>query len=81
MNSIKLLPDPNGTTATATIEFETREDVLAALTKDMKTIEGNQIEVQVGTGTTLFVTNFPPTADEKYIRELFSKVSASELFS
>ena len=40
----------------------------------MKTFDGQSIEVQVGTGSTLFVTNFPPTADETYIREMFQKV-------
>lgn len=51
------------------------EDVLAAQTKDMKEFEGNFIEVQVGTGTTVFVTNFPPAADEAYIRDLLKEVS------
>lgn len=41
----------------------------------MKTFDGNQIEVQVGTGSTLYITNFPPIADEAYIRDLFDKVS------
>ena len=42
----------------------------------MKTFDGQSIEVQVGTGSTLFVTNFPPTADENYIREMFERVSS-----
>ena len=62
-------------TTTATIEFESKEDVLTAQTRDLKTFEGQTIEVQVGTGSTLFVTNFPPTADEEYIRSLFKQVS------
>ena len=41
----------------------------------MKSFDGKEIEVQVGTGTTLYVTNFPPTADESHIRKLFGKVS------
>lgn len=40
----------------------------------MKSFDGNAIEVQVGSGATLFVTNFPPTADENFIREKFAKV-------
>lgn len=46
----------------------------------MKTFDGNAIEVQVGTGATLFVTNFPPTADENFIREKFAKVSFAKFF-
>ena len=41
----------------------------------MKLFEGKEIEVQVGTGSTLYITNFPPIADESYIRDLFGKVS------
>lgn len=59
---------------TATIEFDSKEDVLTAQTKDMKSFDGTPIEIQVGTGLTLFVTNFPPTADEDFIRQKFAKV-------
>ena len=79
INSLKLKPDDQGASNTATIEFDSKEDALTAQTKDMKTFDGNTIEVHVGTGSTLFVTNFPPTADEKYVRDMFSK--ASQLFS
>lgn len=71
IKSLKLVPEPDGRPSTATIEFESEEDVLAAQTKDMKDLDGSSIEVQVGTGTTLFVTNFPAAADETYIRDLF----------
>jgi len=77
INSLKLLPESDGASATATIEFDSAEDVLTAQTKDMKTFDGSAIEVHVGTGSTLFVTNFPPTADEQFIRENFNKVSDS----
>lgn len=36
--------------------------------------DSKQIEVLVGVGSTLFVTNFPPTADEEFIRNIFAKV-------
>ncbi|KAI9833622.1 MAG: hypothetical protein M1819_003575 [Sarea resinae] len=73
IHSLKLIPEDNGNSATATIEFESKEDVLAAQTRDMKVFHGSSIEVQIGTGSTIFVTNFPPTADEAYIRELFQE--------
>ncbi|KAB8576176.1 hypothetical protein FH972_025704 [Carpinus fangiana] len=60
-----------GSTSTATIEFETKDDVLAAQTKGAKLFDGQSIEVQLGTGSTLFVANYPAKADEKYIRDLF----------
>ena len=47
----------------------------------MKTFDGQSIEVQVGGGSTLFVTNFPPTADETYIREMFQKVWSLDCFA
>jgi hypothetical protein len=50
---------------------------LTAQTRDMKTFDGNAIEVLVGTGTTLYVANYPPTADEAYIRDLFKEVSST----
>jgi RNA recognition motif-containing protein len=72
---LNLLKESDGASATATIEFESTEDVLAAQTKDMKEIMGRAIEIQVGAGTTVFVTNFPPTADEASIRDIFKDVS------
>ncbi|MCJ1471572.1 Splicing factor [Lambiella insularis] len=73
INSLKLISDNGGDSSTATIEFGSKEDVLTARTKDMKMFDGNEIEVQVGTGSTIYVTNFPPIADEVYIRDLFGK--------
>lgn len=72
--STTIVSDPNKQDeATATIEFASKEDVLTAQTKDMKFFEGRPIKITVGTKTTLFVANYPPTADEKYIRNLFSR--------
>ena len=68
------MPEPDGLSATATIEFDSKEDLLTALTKDMKTLDGRAIEVQVGSGSTLYVCNFPPVADEAWIREKFHRV-------
>lgn len=55
--------------ATAASSFESN----STMTRDQKTLDGNTIDVHLGSGATLFVTNFPPTADEAYIRNLFQK--------
>lgn len=73
IKSLKVLSAENDT-ATAIIELETKEDALAAQTRDQKSWNGNIIEVQIGSGTTVFVANFPPTADEAFIRNLFNSV-------
>jgi RNA recognition motif-containing protein len=62
-------------TEVAIIEFETKEDALAALTRDQKKFEDSVISVSMGAETTLWISNIPPTADEEYFRNLFSKVS------
>lgn len=81
INSINIITEKDGRSSTATVEFDTKEDVLAAQTKDGKSVEGRAIEVQIGTGSTLYVTNFPPSADEAYIRDLFKGVSFSHFTS
>jgi len=67
------------------VEFDAKDSVLTAQTKSMKKIDGFQIKIEVGTGSTLYVTNFPPIADEAFIRNLFkdvgSKSSAMDNFS
>lgn len=57
------------------MEFESKDDVLAAQTRNMKQFEGRPIEIQVGSGSTLYVANFPPTADESWVRNKFKSVS------
>jgi hypothetical protein len=69
-----MLPGDDGNSETAIIEFETREEALVAQTRDQKLLDDNAIEVHLGSGSTLFVTNFPSTADESYIRNLFREV-------
>ena len=79
INSLKIVPEPDGQSATASIEFSSKEDVLTAQTKDMKKLDGRSIEVQVGGGATLYVCNFPPTADDAWVRENFAQVSRVRL--
>ena len=71
---MKLLQDGGGNSITATVEFESKEDVVFAQSKDQSILDGNTIEVKAGGGDTLYVCNFPPTADEHWIREKFQKV-------
>lgn len=63
-----------GSSEVAIIEFNSKDEAVVAQTRDQKSIDEHTIDVQVGSGSTLFVTNFPPTADEKYIRDLFCEV-------
>ncbi|KAL8766100.1 MAG: hypothetical protein Q9194_006367 [Teloschistes cf. exilis] len=71
INSLVLAAEESTNTATATIEFESKEDSLSAQTKDLKDFDGRQIEIQVGSGCTVFLSNFPPAADEQWIRDTF----------
>jgi RNA recognition motif-containing protein len=59
----------------ATVEFETEREALFAQSRTSKPFKGHKIEIDLATGTTLWVANYPPTADEQYIRNLFKKVS------
>ncbi|KAF9257513.1 hypothetical protein L218DRAFT_910382 [Marasmius fiardii PR-910] len=67
----KITQLPNSTVAT--VEFLDRDSVPAALTKDKKRIRGNEIAVHLAWQSTLYITNFPETADDSFIRNLFSK--------
>ncbi|TIB96553.1 hypothetical protein E3Q17_03809 [Wallemia mellicola] len=55
----------------ATVEFNSRDDVLAALTKDKKRIEDIEINVVMGWSATLYVTNFPEGTKDEELRALF----------
>lgn len=72
INALKILKN-QATEATAIIEFDEHEAALAAQTRHGRDVDGHTIAVQLGSGSTIFVSNFPPTADESYIREMFSK--------
>ncbi|TIB36113.1 hypothetical protein E3P84_01132 [Wallemia ichthyophaga] len=55
----------------ATVEFLSRDDVPAALTKDKKRIEEVEIKVVMGWSSTLYVTNFPEGTKDDSLRALF----------
>ncbi|KAI1372609.1 hypothetical protein F4677DRAFT_249286 [Hypoxylon crocopeplum] len=71
VNNLDVHKEADGESSTALIEFRSTEDVQSALLRDQKYFGKNQISVKPGTGLTLFVSNYPPTADESYIRNLF----------
>lgn len=72
--AIKLVTE-NGSTR-ATVEFDTKENARYAQTRVTKPFEGEEIDIEFLVGATLWVTNYPPSADEKYIRNLFRDVSS-----
>lgn len=61
----------DGASSSALVEFESPEEMQSALLRDNKYFGESQINVKPGTGLTIYVTNYPPTADENYIRHLF----------
>ncbi|EYE97472.1 U6 snRNP complex subunit PRP24 [Aspergillus ruber CBS 135680] len=68
---VKMLPGEDRNSEVAIIEFDTKDEALMAQTRDQKIIDENTIQVQLGSGSTLYVTNFPPSANEEYIKNLF----------
>ncbi|KAG6038084.1 hypothetical protein E4U41_004571 [Claviceps citrina] len=63
--------DEDKQSTTALIEFRSAEEAQSALLRDAKYFGESQISVQSGHDLTVYVANYPPAADEKYIRELF----------
>lgn len=71
--------EEDGKSSVSLIEFNTPDEAQSALLRDGKYFGQAQITVTPATGLTLFVTNYPPEADEKYIRNLFK--DCGEIFS
>ncbi|KAK5115306.1 hypothetical protein LTR62_001506 [Meristemomyces frigidus] len=69
--SINVLRDTLNTTASATVEFDSQEDVLAAKTRNGRELGGREVQIQSGTQNTLYVANYPAEYDEGTIRSLF----------
>ncbi|KAJ7645566.1 hypothetical protein DFH06DRAFT_1425383 [Mycena polygramma] len=57
----------------ATVEFFERDSVPPALTKDKKRIRDQEVAVHLAWKSTLYVTNFPESADDASMRELFGR--------
>jgi hypothetical protein len=58
----------------ALVEFFDRDSIPAALTKDKKRIHDQEIAVHLAWKSTLYVTNFPESADDAFVKNLFGKV-------
>ncbi|KAK0449212.1 hypothetical protein EV421DRAFT_1780622 [Armillaria borealis] len=71
IKAIKISPMPEG--HVATVEFAERDCIPAALTKDKKRIHEQEIAVHLAWQSTLYITNFPESADDAYIRNLFGE--------
>ncbi|GAW12824.1 hypothetical protein ANO14919_021950 [Xylariales sp. No.14919] len=72
INSLILRQEDDNTSSSALIEFRSPEDADSALLRDQKYFNQSQLSVKPGTHLTVFVSNYPPTADEAYIRRLFA---------
>lgn len=70
-NVTALVQDSDGRSSTALIEFSTPEEAQSALLRDGKYFEQSQLSVKSGHDLTVYVANYPPAADAKYIRQLF----------
>ncbi|KAF3008501.1 Splicing factor [Curvularia kusanoi] len=66
-----LVLKPEQDSLTAVVEFETSEEADYALSKEAKGYKGQNISIERGDSTTLYVTNYPAHADEAYLRKYF----------
>jgi len=73
VNSINVKLETDKVSSSALIEFRSNEDVQSALLRDGKYFADKQIKVVAASGFTLYVTNYPPTADDAYIYKLFQE--------
>lgn len=62
---------PEKSDITASIEYETVDEAQYALSRRLKPFDGVQLDISLGKGSTIYVTNYPPEADEGYLRKLF----------
>ncbi|KAF4999721.1 hypothetical protein FGRMN_2286 [Fusarium graminum] len=70
-NITALMRDENTDSATALIEFRTPEEAQSALLRDGKYFGQSQLTVESGHDLTVYIANYPPAADQKYIRDIF----------
>ncbi|KAM0497530.1 hypothetical protein ACHAP8_006694 [Fusarium lateritium] len=70
-NVTALVRDETNDSSTALIEFSSPEEAQSAMLKDGKYMNRSQLTVKSGHDLTVYVTNYPPAADQNYIRDLF----------
>ncbi|KAI8669017.1 hypothetical protein NCS57_00715100 [Fusarium keratoplasticum] len=70
-NITALVREEKANSSTALIEFSSPEEAQSALLRDGKYFGQSQLTVRSGHDLTVYVANFPPVADEAYIRNLF----------
>lgn len=71
INNLITRKEGDDKSSSALIEFSSSEEADSALLRDQKYFNQSQLTVKPGTRLTVFVSNYPPTADETYIRRLF----------
>jgi RNA recognition motif-containing protein len=62
-------------TDAALVEFRRAESIPAALARDRRKIDGQEISVSMLWRSTLFITNIPRGTDDPELRKLLSPVS------
>lgn len=70
-NITAFVREKDSQSSTALIEFSAPDEARSALLRDGKFFGQSQLTVQSGHDLTIYVANYPPTADEEYIRQLF----------
>lgn len=74
IQNITLVQNKDTDTSTALVEFASVQDATDAISfRDSKYFGQNQIRVTSGAKLTVFVTNYPPVADDEYMRSLFKE--------
>lgn len=70
-NVTALVHDDAKSSSTALIEFSSPDEALSAQLRDGKYMGQSQLSVTSGHDLTVYVTNYPPAADDAYMRKLF----------
>lgn len=70
-NITALVRNDKSQSSTALIEFSTPDEAISAQLRDGKYMGQSQLSVASGHDLTVYVANYPPAADDAYIRNLF----------
>lgn len=61
----------------AIIEFTNEQEIFTALTKNLKSLKGQEITVTRLLESTLFVSNYPPSYSQDQIRTMFDRIGTT----